>query len=384
MLRISFILLIITLTTATLHNIRAQDSGFELKTVVIDPGHGGKDPGAVIRNIKEKDIVLDVALRTGAEIKKVFPSVNVIYTRDKDVFVPLDKRAEIANKNEADLFISLHVNSFRTTSIRGAETFVLGRHRTEENLKVAQMENSVILLEDDHTTRYEGFDPNSAESYIMFELIQNEFLEQSSFFADQIQKSFVFKASLKDRGVKQAGFLVLRQTAMPSVLVELGFLSNNNDKIYMLSNEGKTKMAQSIANAFASYKKRIDARSAVTVKKTVDPEVVASKKIDENLAATAQKPAEAGIHKLDEYTANGVWYSLQILASREELSASNKAFNRFETIFVYNDDGWYKYYVELLSDYNKALERHGEIKKINGEAFLVQFENGRKIKVLKY
>ncbi|HPR61530.1 MAG TPA: N-acetylmuramoyl-L-alanine amidase, partial [Prolixibacteraceae bacterium] len=185
------IFLLITIIVQFFGSINAQESTFELKTVVIDAGHGGKDPGAIIGEVKEKDIVLDVALLTGKLIKDKYPEVNVIYTRSKDVFIPLADRAEIANKNKADLFISLHVNVFKQSSIYGAETFILGNHRSEENLKVAQLENSVILLEEDYSTRYEGFDPNSAESYIMFELIQNEFLEQSRFFADQIQNSFI-------------------------------------------------------------------------------------------------------------------------------------------------------------------------------------------------
>ncbi|MBN2263641.1 MAG: N-acetylmuramoyl-L-alanine amidase, partial [Prolixibacteraceae bacterium] len=262
MLRKKFFLLI-TIIVQFCGSVYAQESTFELKTVVIDAGHGGKDPGAIIGEVKEKDIVLDVALLTGKLIKDKYPEVNVIYTRNKDVFVPLADRAEIANKNKADLFISLHVNVFKQSSIYGAETFILGNHRSEENLKVAQLENSVILLEDDYSTRYEGFDPNSAESYIMFELIQNEFLEQSRFFADQIQNSFINYANRKSRGVKQAGFLVLRRTSMPSVLVELGFISNKNEIVYLVSNEGKQQMAKAIASAFINYKNRIDSRSVI-------------------------------------------------------------------------------------------------------------------------
>lgn len=384
MLRFTFSLFIIIIFSASLSKIHARDDNFILKTVVIDPGHGGKDPGAIAGNIKEKDIVLDVALRTGEKIKKAFPGVEVIYTRDKDIFVPLDKRAEIANKNDADLFISLHVNSFRTSSIRGAETFVLGRHRTEDNLKVAQMENSVILLEDDHVTRYEGFDPNSAESYIMFELIQNEFLEQSSFFANQIQQSFIYDAKLKDRGVKQAGFLVLRQTSMPSVLVELGFLSNGNDKIYLLSNEGKDKMAQSIANAFASYKKRVDSRSALANQASIEPEVKVPNEANTELDEVEIIRPNAGIHKIEDYTTQGEWYAVQILASQKELEIGDKAFRNFDTLFVYLENGWYKYYVGLQKDYNKALEQHSDVKKITGDAFLVKFKNAAKEKVVKY
>ena len=343
--------------------IFAQNSAFELKTVVIDAGHGGKDPGTSVGNVKEKDIALDVALKTGLLIKKKYPAVNVIYTRDKDVFIPLDERANLANKNKADLFISIHVNFFQSENTWGSETYILGNHRSEENLKVAQMENSVILLEDDYTTRYEGFDPNSAESYIMFELIQNEFLEQSRFFADQLQKSFVSCAHRRSRGVRQAGFLVLRKTTMPSVLVELGFISNKNDKTFLMSDSGRQKMGESIANAFSDYKKRVDSRSVLAIK---EPDKSNTKQEKDTFI------------DISSVTQTGQWYAVQILASKNELSISDEVLKNEIPVFEFYENGWYKYYLGLTDDYNKAIQNQNKISARFKGAFLVAFKNGHK------
>lgn len=222
--------------------------------VVIDPGHGGKDPGAVNKSIREKDIVLGVGLKLGNYIKENYPDVKVIFTRSTDVFVPLIERSRIANRNKADLFISIHANHCGTPATRGTETFVLGLHRSTENLEVAKKENSVILLEENYSNTYEGFDPNSSESYIMFELVQDIYMDQSLSFANDIQHQFKARIATSNRGVKQAGFLVLRQSSMPSVLVEAGFLSNQNEANYLKSEEGQQNIALSIFDAFRKFK----------------------------------------------------------------------------------------------------------------------------------
>ena len=232
------------------------DNNPKLSVVVIDPGHGGKDPGAVVGKAREKEIVLDVALKLGAKIKSAFPETKVLYTRDNDAFVPLHQRANIANTNKADLFISIHANAVDKSSVQGAETFVLGYHRSKENLELAKKENAVILLEDDYNTRYEGFDPNSPESYIMFELIQDEYLEQSVLFASAIQNQFKTNVKRVDRSVKQAGFLVLRRTTMPSVLIEAGFISHSAERNFLLTENGRMQIANAIFNAFSEYKKK--------------------------------------------------------------------------------------------------------------------------------
>jgi len=253
-----------TLHTDAQNNNLMRTEDAKVSIVVIDPGHGGKDFGASAGNAKEKDIVLAIALKLGAFIESAYPEVKIIYTRNKDVFIPVYERARIANKNKADLFISIHVNAVEQNYVHGTETFVLGQHRTKENLEVAKKENSVIMLEDNYTTTYEGFDPNSSESYIMFELIQNEYLEQSVMFASDIQNQFRERANRVDRSVKQSGFIVLRQISMPGVLVEAGFITNETERNFMCSEEGKTKLASSIFEAFKEYKKRIESKSSFT------------------------------------------------------------------------------------------------------------------------
>lgn len=244
----------------------------KLDLVIIDPGHGGKDWGASSSSTREKDIVLAIGLKVGKMIEDTFPDIKVIYTRKTDVFIPLNERARIANKNKADLFISIHTNAVGVKNVSGAETFVLGNHRTEDNLEIAKKENSVILLEDDYNTTYEGFDPNSSESYIMFETIQGEYLEQSLQFASFIQNHFKIGASRTDRGVRQAGFLVLRETAMPSVLVETGFISNEKERLFLESAEGKEKISTAIFMAFSNYKNVVEQRNSLNNYKTVWPQ----------------------------------------------------------------------------------------------------------------
>lgn len=226
-------------------------------TLVIDPGHGGKDAGALGFNSKEKDINLAVALAFGRMIEQNFPNVNVIYTRKTDIFVELDERARIANKQKADLFISIHTNSTaagrKGTTVRGTETYTLGTYRLKENMEVAKRENSVIILESNYQEKYEGFNPNSSESYIIFELMQNSHMTKSIDFAGLVQKQFASHAGRVNKGVYQAGFLVLRNTAMPSVLIELGYINNRNEEQFLNSADGRAKMSQAIYNAFKSY-----------------------------------------------------------------------------------------------------------------------------------
>ena len=225
-------------------------------TVVIDAGHGGNDPGAVGRRGKEKNINLSVALKLGKLIEANCTDTKVVYTRKKDTFVPLHRRAEIANAAKADLFISIHTNSLasRNSRVQGTETYTLGLHRTEDNLEVAKKENSVILIEDDYQQRYAGFNPNSAESYIIFEFMQDKYMAQSVSFAQLIQRQFRQSARRVDKGMHQAGFLVLRETSMPSVLIELGYITNPSEEQYLLSEKGSSALAKSIYQAFLSYK----------------------------------------------------------------------------------------------------------------------------------
>ena len=229
--------------------------------MVIDPGHGGKDPGALGKHVKEKDVVLAVGLKLGKYIEENFKDVQVIYTRKTDVFIPLHERADIANKNKADLFISIHANSLPGSSATGTETFVMGEYKNSSNLEVAKKENAVITLEDDYSTRYEGFDPNSNDSYIIFSLLQKTYLYQSLEFAGFVQDQFRERVQRIDRGVKMAGFIVLWKTTMPSVLVETGFLTSSKEESFLGSDQGQDYIASAIFRAFKAYKQKIENNS---------------------------------------------------------------------------------------------------------------------------
>jgi N-acetylmuramoyl-L-alanine amidase len=340
-----------------------QKSSYTIKKVVIDAGHGGKDPGATIGKTYEKDIVLDVALKAGKLIKKMYPDVQIIYTRDKDVFIPLKDRADLANKQKADLFISVHVNKCSNAATSGTETYILGQHRSEENLDVAKKENSVILLEDDYNKKYEGFDPNSSESYIMFELLQNEFLEQSRLFADRVQNHFISQAKRKDRGVRQAGFLVLRETAMPSVLIELGFMSNKVELEFLEKEQGKNLMAESIAKSFVDYKNRFDEKVKTdTVQTVVEPEpvVIANDSLND-------------ISKM-----KGIWYGTQIMSVNVKMDTNDKIFKNVKPIYYLFEKGLYKYFVGITQDSQEALKYYQGFKSDFKGCFLVSFDEGQK------
>ena len=223
-------------------------------TVVIDAGHGGHDTGAVGLKMKvqEKDLNLTVAKQLAAKIQAKYPEVKVILTRDTDVFLPLQQRADIANKNHADLFISIHTNAAENRNACGAETFILGTERMEDNLDVAMRENAVMKLEEDQTV-YQGFDPNSVESYILFELMQNQYMDNSLVFAELVQNQFVGTLQRANRGVRQAAFWVLLKSACPSVLVEMGFLSNAEEEKWLASVDGKTGIVNGIFDAFEKF-----------------------------------------------------------------------------------------------------------------------------------
>ena len=223
-------------------------------TVVIDAGHGGHDPGAIGKRGREKNINLNVALKLGKLIENSCNDTRVVYTRKTDVFVPLHRRAEIANDAKADLFISIHTNSAKNTSARGTETYIYGLEQADINMEVAKRENSVILLEEDYTTTYQGYDPNSVESFIMFDFQQNKYFEQSIHFASMVQDQFRILAKRPDRSVRQQNLLVLRLSSMPSILVEVGYISNASDAAYLSKDANRAKLAESIYRAFVSYK----------------------------------------------------------------------------------------------------------------------------------
>jgi len=333
-----------------LNNSNAQSTG-KFKKVVIDAGHGGKDPGAHGEYAKEKDIVLAVALKLGNYIEKYMPDVEVVYTRKKDVFIPLSERAQIANDADANLFISIHANYIANPKITGTETFALGLHRTEDNLEVAKKENSVIVLEEDYSTKYEDFDPNSSESYIIFELYQNIYLNQSIDMANLIQHQFSERVGRQNRGVKQAGFLVLRETAMPGVLVELGFLSNSNEEKYLTSNDGQSLLASGIFRAFRDYKESFEAKNNLDIK-----EIPAIKKVN-----------------------NSVLYRIQIASSKKKIKEGASIYKQFSNLYEYQDGKLFKYAVGESTSYNDISKQISSVQEIVKDCFIIAFKDGKRI-----
>lgn len=327
-----------------------------IRTVVIDAGHGGKDPGAIGKHGKEKDIALAIALKLGKYIEENIPEVKVIYTRKTDVYPELWKRAEIANNAEADLFISIHVNAHDKTDIHGALTLVLGQHRADENFEVAVRENSVILLEDDYETTYEGFDPKSTESYIMFSLMQKTYFKQSIQFGDFVQDQFRERARRKDLGVREQGLLVLAQTSMPGVLVETGFISNPEEENYLLSEYGQEIIASAIYRGFKEYKEEIDRRSDLTV-------VVA----DEPAAGTVEATGAETV-PLD---AEQIVFSIQLASSKNQVATDPSSFKGYTQVRVIRDGRWFKYLVGRETSYHAALQRCQRIKSDYPDAFVV-------------
>ncbi len=307
----------------------------KLETIVIDAGHGGKDPGAINGKIYEKEITLSIALKLGELIKAGYPDVKVVYTRSSDVFIPVYERAEIANKNHADLFISIHTNSAKETAARGSETFVMGLDKTNSNLEVCQLENSVIVMEDDYSSRYEGFDPKNPESYIIFSLLQNSHLEQSLIFASYIQKNFMSGPISHDRGIKQDIFLVLWKCTMPSVLVEVGFISNQSDCKVMTSDANQLKIANSLYQAFVKYKKQYDTEIEMNEKKN-----------------------DTGR------------YAIQVMASSTYLPKGSKEFKGEDCTYV-RSGNLYKYIVGKYSTKKEADSTLVRIKKKFPQAYII-------------
>ena len=363
---------IIIILILSLLEIQAQKTF----TIVVDPGHGGKDPGCVGSISKEKIINLSVALKLGALIEQNHPDVQVVYTRKTDVFIPLDERANIANKYKADLFISIHVNSVRRGNASGTETYTLGLTNSDENLDVAMRENSVILMEDDYLQKYEGFDPQSTESYIIFEFMQKTHMEQSVSLASGIQHSFV-KSKRGDRGVRQAGLLVLRKTGMPSVLVELGFISNRIEERFMASNDGQNTLAQAIYRAFDGYKRDYIRKSGNIVNKpvTTAPQETAAKE-----GPLYKKDViHANQTSVTTEEANSIIYKVQILTSDKKLSAKDKRFKGYDDISFYIDKGIYKYTYGSTSDYKKILSMYKKAARDFKGAFIIKTKDGKRI-----
>lgn len=365
--------------------------------VVIDAGHGGHDPGAIGRFSKEKNINLNVALKVGRNIEKNCKDVKVIYTRKTDVFIPLDRRAEIANDAKADLFISIHTNAVaKGKTVRGAETFTLGLARSQSNLEIAKRENSVILIEDDYKQRYAGFNPNSSESYIMFEFIQDKHMEQSVKLAKMVQKQFSGNACRIDRGVHQAGFLVLRATTMPSVLIELGYISTPDEEKYLNSGEGIEAMGKSIYQAFLNFKKEhekpmngrrldilVDADNTKETgrsrtKNGNRKEAVDSSKEVALLANNDAEPSRPVMRVESMATDDRPVFKIQIMTAPALLKKNDSRLKGLKQVDYYKEKGIYKYTYGESEDYNEIVRLKKTIDTKFRDAFVIAFKNGEK------
>ena len=339
-----------------------------LKTIVIDAGHGGKDHGCKGGKSKEKTITLKIALKLGKYIKKAYPAINVVYTRKKDVFVPLHNRAKLANRKKADLFISIHCNSVpaltkKTKRVQGTETYVMGLHKEKENLEVAKRENEAILLEKNYKKNYNGFDPNSPEGHIMLSMYQHAYLEQSINFASKIEQQFVKKGKRRSRGVKQAGFVVLRETAMPSVLIEAGFLSHVSEEKFLRTSYGQDIIASGIFRAFKAYKQELsNSPMSLGVAK------------GEALLKMANPPKFI----------KGLVFKVQLGASSKLHNLKTAPWNKVKGIEIQKINKIHKYLVGEYKTYTDGAKAQRYWRK-NGfkDAFVVAYKDGKRISMQK-
>lgn len=362
-------------------------------TVVLDPGHGGKDPGAIRTNYKEKNITLGVALELGKLIEKDLKDVNVVYTRKTDVFVGLKQRAEIANKANANakLFVSIHVNSSKAinTTAHGAETYILGTKKQAENIDVIKQENAVITLEEDYMNNYDGYDPDDDSSYIMFQFISEQFMSQSFDVANSIQKSFVNIAKRSNRGVKQGGLLVLKSTSMPAVLIELGFINNLAEAKYLSSTKGQKDMAKSIFEGIKEYRNNVIKKNAVLTNNTQNTTL--AKNTNTTQKGKTESPqkkqdktesiSKDQIKKID--TTTDPYYTIQFLYSSQKQRKNSSAFRGITPTAVKEENG-YKYMVGEETDYAKIVSLHKEVKKKFPDAFIIKLnEEEREAEIIK-
>ena len=328
----------------------------KVKTLVIDAGHGGIDPGALGILAKEKEITLAIALKLGKYIEENLPDVKVYYTRETDIFIPLYERADIANKNKADLFISIHANASPKKFIYGAETYVMGGNKNESNFEIAKTENAVITLEKDHSTKYEGFDPNSTESYIIFSLMQRTHLNQSLNIAEKVQDQFREKARRIDRGVKQAGFLVLWRTGMPSILVETGYISHPDEEKFLISQNGQEFLASAIYRAFKEYKQEIENSSNF------------ENQVNENISINENKKDE-------------LYYKVQLFSTKNKLLPDDTIFSKYIEPKEYISGKWYKYAVGSYKSYDEANLKLKVLREKFPGAFIIAIKDSQIIQI---
>jgi len=383
--------------------LHAQDARF---TVVLDAGHGGHDPGAMSANSKEKDINLAIVLDLGAIIEQKFKDVKVVYTRKTDKYLTLQERADVVNDHHADLFICIHTNASLSPSAYGAETFTLGLAKSKANLDVAMRENSVILLEEDYKTKYKGFDPKSVDSYIMFEFMQDKYIDKSVEFSSIIQKQFVSYSHRTDRGVRQAGFWVLHRSACPSVLVEVGFISNPPEERYLTSDQGQKEMATAVFNAFVDYKRMHDKKSGrqmSSVAKIVQPakeeehirkqislpvDTPKQKEVVKPVAAVQQKPDVDTVFKkgktetpitTSKNNAQTPVFKVQLFVSLKNIKAKSSDFKGVANTDYFVEDGMNKYTVGNETEYSNIEKIRKSVVAKFPKAFIIAFIGDKKI-----
>ena len=359
-------------------------------TVVIDAGHGGHDPGAMGKLTQEKKLNLEVSQRLEQQIKLHYPDVKVVMTRKNDVFLTLQQRADIVNKNNADLFICIHTNAAENRNVTGTETFVLGVDKLQSNLDVAMRENAVMLLEDDYQTTYEGFDPNSVDSYIMFELMQDQYIDQSLNFATLVQQQFK-DIGRSDRGVRQAGFWVLHKSACPSVLIEMGFISNSNEEKYLASDKGKEDITNSIFQAFSQYKSAYDRKHGIVIAAKSEGKPSAAKadkpvatEADKPSAAKSDKPVAAKADKpvaAVELAELRPIYKVQIFSTLKPVPAGDATFRGLKNCQYSKDGKYYKYTYGEDTDYQTILDIQQDLKTKFKDCFIVAFLGDKQIPV---
>ena len=342
----------------------------KIRTIVIDPGHGGKDSGTMGTKrfkIYEKHVALAVSLKLGNYIKNAFPNVDVVYTRDSDVFLELNERTELANNANADLFISIHCDGFTNSTPSGASVFVMGMSKLKANMDIAIRENSAIYMEDNYQQKYEGFDPKSAESYIVFSLMQNTHLNQSLKIAEEVEKEFSTKANRKSRGVKQAPFYVISRTNMPSILIECGFLTNFKEEEYLHSEIGQDYIASAIFRAFRSYKESVEVLEDVSVDLSkLDNKISQLKNVSDSIIKDAKKPKIELIYKVQIGT-----YLKSMLNNQQFIDLN------VEELKI---NGTYKYFVSSNRQKDNAEKLKNRLRNLgfNG-AFIIAFYNGKQI-----
>ena len=355
-------------------------------TVVIDPGHGGKDSGTTgtkHSRIYEKDVVLSVGKLVDSILRKT-PGIKVIMTRRTDKFIELRKRAEIANKAKADVFVSIHCNANPNKKARGSETYVLGIHRNKDNLEVAKKENSVIKLEKDYKLHYQGFNPDSPETFIGLEMMQEEYLEQSILLASLVQQEYQKRVKTYNRSVQQAGFAVLRLTYMPSILTEIGFLSNPEEAKFLKSKAGQLKIARSIADAIIKYRNLIRENTEVPDQETKTDEQRKNSALPQAKTKSGNKSSHTTVSASNNShvkSGENTYLSVQLMISSRKIPTTSRYFKGLKNVFYIKVGRIYKYYYGKVFSMQDAQKKQ-QIARRKGfkGAFIVGFKNGKRVK----